>query len=49
MTYILVGLHLPRVRGNRDAKGANNVVDYIRRNTGMESEENKMCEVLYHK
>jgi len=37
---------LPKVRGNGDAKGANKAVDYIRRNTGMELEENKVHEVL---
>ena len=46
MTYILVGLHFPRVSGNRDVKGANEVVGYIRRNTGTELEGNKMHEVL---
>ena len=40
---------MPRVRGNRDVKGAKKVVAYIMRNTGTESEENKMCEVLYPK
>ena len=40
---------MPRVGANGDAKGEYKVVSYIRRNTGTESEENKMCEVLYPK
>ena len=40
---------MPRVRGNGDAKGVNKAVGYIRRNTGMELEKNRMCEVLYPK
>ena len=46
MTHILVGFHLTRVGGNGDAKRVNEGVGYIRRNTRMESEENKMHEVL---
>jgi len=35
---------LPRVRGTGDVKRMKMVVDYIRRNTGTESERNKMHE-----